>query len=45
MFFILFTICLFALLRILITYGKNDEDDEDDNRNQMQENNTAGNMK
>ena len=44
-FFILFTICLFALLRILITYGKNDEDDEDDNRNQMQENNTAGNMK
>ena len=30
-FFIIFTICLFALLRILITYGRNDEEDDKDN--------------
>jgi hypothetical protein len=29
-FFVLFTICLFALLRILITYGKEDEKKADD---------------
>jgi len=30
-FFIIFTICLFALLRILITYGKDDEENDKGN--------------